>query len=49
MHLLKQIPLPVCVGFISWDHAAHGLSMLSLSLNVKLILIVRGQSLPLPQ
>jgi hypothetical protein len=49
VHLLQQIALPVCVGFIPADQAAHRLSVLSSSLNVELILIVRIQLRPLQQ
>jgi hypothetical protein len=49
VHLLQQITLPVCVGFISADQASHRLPVFSLSLKVKLILIVVTQSWPLPQ
>jgi hypothetical protein len=44
VHLLKQIALSVCVRFIPADQAPHALPVLSLSLNVKLILIVGTQS-----
>jgi hypothetical protein len=44
VHLLEQIALPVWVGFIPADQAAHRLPVLSLSLNVEPILILGTQS-----
>ena len=49
VHFLEQIALPVCVGFIPADQAAHRLPVLSSSLHVKLILLARTQLWPLPQ
>jgi hypothetical protein len=46
---LEQIALPVRVRFVPADQAAHRLPVLSLSLNVKLILIAGTQLWPLQQ